>query len=70
MIRTSYDAEADAFSVRFAPKGTYVESQEVAPGIILDFDSNGQVIGIEVLDVARRMAGRSATQTTKPEAAE
>jgi uncharacterized protein YuzE len=70
MIRTSYDAEADAFSVRFAPKGAYVESQEVAPGVILDFDSNGQVIGIEVLDVTRRMADKPATETAKPEAAE
>ena len=56
MISTSYDPEADAFSARFGPKGAYAESQEVAPGVILDFDAKGQVIGIEVLNVSRRGA--------------
>jgi uncharacterized protein YuzE len=27
----------------------------VSPGIMLDFDSEGRVIGIEVLDVSERM---------------
>lgn len=60
MIRTSYDPDADAFMVRFAPKGAYAESQEVAPGLILDFDAKGQVIGVEVLDVRERMILRDA----------
>ena len=50
MIRTSYDPEADAMFVWFGPEGVKsVETQEVAPGIMLDFDSEGHVIGIEVL---------------------
>ncbi len=56
MMKMHYDPEADAFAVQFGPKGAYVESEEVAPGVILDFDKAGQVIGIEVLDVRRRMA--------------
>jgi uncharacterized protein YuzE len=31
------------------------ETAEVAPGIMLDFDSSGRVIGIEVLGVRERM---------------
>jgi uncharacterized protein YuzE len=31
------------------------ETQEVTPGIMLDFDGDGRVIGIEVLDVSKRM---------------
>jgi uncharacterized protein YuzE len=30
-------------------------TQQVAPGVMLDFDSEGRVIGIEVLDVSERM---------------
>ena len=54
MIRFSHDLEADALSLDFGPDGTYCESGEVAPGVILHFDAEGQVIGIEVLNVAKR----------------
>ena len=56
MIRTSYDPEADAMFVWFGGEGVKsVETQEVAPGIMLDLDSEGRVIGIEVLDLSERM---------------
>jgi uncharacterized protein YuzE len=56
MIRTSYDPEADAMFVWFGPEDVKsVETQEVAPGIMLDLDSEGRVIGIEVLDLSERM---------------
>ena len=57
MMRTSYDPEADAMFVWFVPEGTLAaRTEEVAPGILLDFDESGRVIGIEVLDVSERMA--------------
>ncbi len=57
MMRTTYDPEADAMFVWFGPEGTKsAETEEVAPGIMLDFDSDGRVIGIEVLGVSERMA--------------
>jgi uncharacterized protein YuzE len=56
MIRTSYDPEADAMFVWFGPDGVEsARTEEVSPGIILDFDSEGRMIGIEVLDVGERM---------------
>ena len=30
------------------------ESDEVRPGVVLDFDVNGRVLGIEMLDVSLR----------------
>ncbi len=48
----------------------YVESDEVVPGIILDFDAQGNVIGIEVLDVKLRIAGRYPASAKKRAAAE
>ncbi len=57
MISTTYDPEADAMFLRFAPKGTAVaETREVEPGIMFDMDANGTVIGIEVLGVRARQA--------------
>ena len=61
MMRTSYDLDADAMFVWFAPEGAQsVRTEEVAPGVLLDFDVSGTVIGIEVLDVRRRVSGRPA----------
>jgi uncharacterized protein YuzE len=55
-MRTAYDPEADAMFVWFGPEGTKSSgTQEVAPGIMLDFDGKGRVIGIEILDVSERM---------------
>ncbi|PPQ26779.1 DUF2283 domain-containing protein [Rhodopila globiformis] len=56
MMRTSYDPEADAMFVWFAPEGTAsATTKEVAPGILLDFDTAGNVVGIEILDVRERV---------------
>jgi uncharacterized protein YuzE len=61
MITTTYDREADALYVRFAPEDTSIqETREVAPGILLDVGINGAVVGIEVLSVSLR-EGASAT---------
>jgi uncharacterized protein YuzE len=68
----TYDPEVDAISVRFAPEGArYVESEEVAPGVVLDYDAEGRVIGVELLYVRELLAaGSTDLATAKPEAAE
>jgi uncharacterized protein YuzE len=60
MIKTSYDPEADAMFIWLAEEGAKsTETREVAPGVMLDYDAAGRLIGIEVLDVRGRVA-RSA----------
>ncbi|MFG1348752.1 DUF2283 domain-containing protein [Xanthobacter autotrophicus] len=54
-MTVDYDKETDAMFVRFA-KGTIVESEEVSPGIVLDFDAQGRILAMEVLDAAKRLA--------------
>jgi uncharacterized protein YuzE len=57
MMRTSYDPDSDAMFVWFGPEDMKsAGTQEVSPGILLDFDDEGRVIGIEILDVQKRMA--------------
>lgn len=61
MMRTSYDPEADAMFIWFGPEGvTSAKTEEVADGVLLDFDDEGKVIGVEVLDVSHRMTGSKA----------
>jgi uncharacterized protein YuzE len=55
MIRTKYDPEADALHVSFGPEGSkYDGSQEVAPGVFVEFDAAGTPIGVEVISANRR----------------
>ncbi len=57
-MNTSYDPKADAFYARFAPEGTEVaDTREAAPGVFLDVDAHGQLVGIEVLSVRARDGG-------------
>jgi uncharacterized protein YuzE len=44
-----YDAEANAAYIRLSPEPVE-ESEEVADGIVLDFDAAGRLVGLEVLD--------------------
>lgn len=58
MIKTSCDPEADAMFIWLAPESAKsAETREVAPGVMLDFDASGNVIGIEILDVRARTTG-------------
>jgi uncharacterized protein YuzE len=44
-----YDPEANAAYIRFSPEPVR-ESEEVADGIVLDFDADGRIVGMEVMD--------------------
>jgi uncharacterized protein YuzE len=55
MIRTNYDPEADILHVKFGPEGAkYDSSEEVAPGVYVDFDTAGNPIGVEISSVRWR----------------
>jgi uncharacterized protein YuzE len=47
-----YPAE-DMLYIELLP-GVSTESEEVAPGLVLDFDENNQMIGIEIEDASTR----------------
>jgi len=54
-MKIEYSKEADAIYVYF--KEEYVsKSKEIEDGVVVDFDANGQLIGIEVLDVSQRFS--------------
>ena len=54
-MKTTYDPEADALYVRFAD-ASIVESEEVADGVVLDFDAEGRIVAIELLDASKHVA--------------
>ena len=50
-MRMTYDPDADALMLRLSDTAV-AESEEVAPNVVLDFDAEGRVVGIEVLFVS------------------
>lgn len=54
-MKTSYDPVVDALYVNFSDHPP-VESQEVAPGIVFDFDADNRLVGIEVLNAKAQVA--------------
>ena len=54
-MKLHVDKSADALYLRL-DDSTIVESEEVSPGIVLDYNESGEVIGIEMLHLSRRSA--------------
>lgn len=53
-MKMHYDEKSDALYLRL-DESKIVESEEVQPGIVLDFDANNQVVGVEILRVKERV---------------
>jgi uncharacterized protein YuzE len=53
-MRLKIDKENDALYFRL-DESAIVESEEVQPGVILDFDKHNQVVGIEILNLSARV---------------
>jgi uncharacterized protein YuzE len=54
-MRLKVDRENDAVYLRL-DESQIIESEEVQPGVILDFNAEGKVIGIELLGMAKRIS--------------
>jgi len=54
-MRLKIDQDNDALYFRL-DETAIVESEEVQPGVILDFDQEGHVVGIEILALSTRIA--------------
>lgn len=53
-MKMHYDQKADALYLRL-DDSRIIESAEVQPGIVLDYDANNQVVGVEILRVKERV---------------
>ena len=55
-MKIRYDSAVDALSIIF--KETTVTTRHLAEGIAAEYDAEGRLAGLEVLDAARRFGGR------------
>lgn len=52
-MKITYDHEVDALYIRF--KDTTVTTKHLADGIAADYDAEGKLAGIEILDAMKRL---------------
>ena len=62
-MRIKFDAEADALYIRLHD-AEILKSEEVSPGVIVDFDGQDRVVGFEVLDFRKRLAEADLERVT------
>lgn len=53
-MKVHFDEKADALYLRL-DDSHIVESEEVRPGVVLDFNEQNQVVGIEIMNVKGRV---------------
>jgi uncharacterized protein YuzE len=53
-MRLKVDHEADALYFRL-DESAIVESEEIRPGVVLDYDARDNVVGIEILRLSERV---------------
>lgn len=59
-VKIGYDEDSDTMHITF--RETPVTEQQVADGVALEVDSDGQLAGIEILDAVRRFGNGDTLQ--------
>ncbi len=52
-MKVTYDPEVDVLRI-LLQSGPVEESDESKPGVILDYDKEGNIVGVEILNASRR----------------
>lgn len=53
-MKVTYDPEVDVLRIIFS-NTPIEESDEDKPGVILDYDKDGNIVSLEILDASKRM---------------
>jgi len=60
-MKVTYDRETDILQLVFT-SAPVEESDEDKPGVIIDYDKNGNVVGMEILDASKRVEDPQAVR--------
>ena len=60
-MKVKYDQEVDVLTIQLSG-ASVEESDEDKPGVILDYDKDGNIVGIEILNASKRMENPRALE--------
>jgi uncharacterized protein YuzE len=60
-MEISYDKQADAMYIEFR-KGDFAKNKKIDDFTIIDLDEKGNILGIELLDVSKRIPAESLAE--------
>jgi uncharacterized protein YuzE len=55
-MKATYDTRTDTLSIIFNADARVMESDEDKPGVILDYDKQGNLVSLEILDASKRVS--------------
>ena len=55
-MKVNFDREANALYIRFSDD-KIEETSEVRPGVMLDYDAKGRIVGLEILNASEALSG-------------
>jgi uncharacterized protein YuzE len=64
-MKITYDPEVDVMRIIFN-NSPIEESDEQKPGFIVDYDQDGNVVGLEILDASKRMDNPRSVEYSIP----
>jgi len=61
VMKITYDQEVDVLRILFS-NASIEESDEDKPGVVIDYDKDGNIVGMEILDASKRVDNPRAVE--------